>query len=540
LIVRLRHKGIGKRYFNGFITSTTPNFKLKNHDPMSATRYSLVLLVLFFTLGAGAQKIIYSEPGRDDTRRTTFEVIGKVGPNYLIYKNTRSHSYITAFDAAMKEVNNESQDYLPEDRLINLDFFPYTDHAFVIYEYQKKNVVYCEAVKVDATGKKIGEVVSLDTAHISSTTNNKIYSVITSEDKGRLMVFKINSRNKSRYMLSTVLFDRDLKELSRSEHVIAMEERNDNLGEFQVDNEGNLVFARFTRLNNDNISQASIMFKTPGADSLVVTELVLDKLFLDEIKIKVDNANKRYFLTSFYYTKKRGNIEGFYFYTWDVATRKSVSQSAVALGDEIRREARGDASPKMAFNDYFIRNIIVRKDGGFIIGSESYYTTSRLNNWNRWDYLYGSPYYGGYGYYSYGGNNNWYNRNRYSSNQAVRYHADNITVLSFDPTGKLEWSSVIHKEQFNDDSDDGISYQLMNTGGALHFLFNQDEKRVQLLNDYYLTPDGAMTRNPTLKNLDRNYDFLPRYGKQVSARTFIVPCYYRNYICFAKVDYTNP
>ncbi|RYY85744.1 MAG: hypothetical protein EOO15_16255 [Chitinophagaceae bacterium] len=508
---------------------------------MRVFRSCFLLFSLLCTLSVGAQKIIYTEPARDDNRRTTFEVIGKVGPNYLVYKNNRGRSYISAFDVNMKDVANEVQSYLPEDRLINVDFFPYSDHVYVVYEYQKKSVVYCEAVRVDGQGRKLGEPKLLDTAHINAITNNKIYSVISSEDKNKLMVFKINSRNKSRYRLSTLLLDSGLNELARSQHLIAMEERDDNLGQFQLDNEGDFVFTRFTRLNDDNVKQASLFFKAAGSDSLEVTEIKLDNIFLDEIKIKADNPNKRYFVTSFYYTKKRGNIEGFYFYVWDKATKKPILESATALGDELRREARGDASPKMAFNDYFIRNIIVKKDGGFIIGAESYYTTSRLNNWNRWDYLYGSPYsFGNYGYYNYSPYNSWYNRNRYGGNQAVRYHADNITVLSFDPAGKMQWSSVLHKTQFNDDSDEGISYQVMNTGGALHFLFNQDEKRVQLLNDYVLTPDGQMTRNPTLKNLDRNYDFLPRYGKQVSARTFIVPCYYRNYICFAKVDYTNP
>jgi hypothetical protein len=46
----------------------------------------------------------------------------------------------------------------------------------------------------------------------------------------------------------------------------------------------------------------------------------------------------------------------------------------------------------------------------------------------------------------------------------VRYHADNIVILSFDKNGNLQWNNVISKEQFDDDTDDLISYQLMNTG----------------------------------------------------------------------------
>ena len=79
----------------------------------------------------------------------------------------------------------------------------------------------------------------------------------------------------------------------------------------------------------------------------------------------------------------------------------------------------------------------------------------------------------------------------------------------------------------------------MNTGGQLHFLFNQMERRNNLLNDYSVTPEGKVNRNPTLKNLDKGYDFMPQYGKQVSARQMIIPCMYHNYICFAKIDYNQ-
>jgi hypothetical protein len=109
--------------------------------------------------------------------------------------------------------------------------------------------------------------------------------------------------------------------------------------------------------------------------------------------------------------------------------------------------------------------------------------------------------------------------------------------MSFNKDGKSEWTNVITKEQFNDQTDDLISYQIMNTGGQLHVLFNNMERRTQLLNDFSITPDGKINRSPTLKNLDKGYEFMPKYAKQVSLKQIIIPCVYRNYICFAKIDY---
>jgi hypothetical protein len=331
-------------------------------------------------------------------------------------------------------------------------------------------------VKIDGKGNKASEIISLDTSHIGFAASNKIYTSITSEDKSKVMVFKINSRNRSRYLITTVLFNNQLELQKRNTFVIPMDDfREDYLNEFNVDNDGDMVFTKYTRGANDAITRAQLFWKAALADSIVTVDIRLNKIFLDELHIKVDNVNKRYFLTSFYYKQKRGNIDGFYFYTWDKSSQKPSLESAITLGDELRNEARGDASSRSAFNDYFIRNIIVKRDGGFIIGSESYYTTSRYNNWNRWNYMYGMPM-SSFDYYSYSpAYSNWWLRNQYYNNQAVRHHADNITVLSFDNTGKLEWSNVIHKKQFDDESGAQVSYQIVNTA-ARYILFLMKKK----------------------------------------------------------------
>lgn len=502
--------------------------------------YKLIFFIgfLFFSIESFGQKIVYSEPDRDETRKIDFEVIGKVSGNFLIYKNSRNKNYIAVYDNDMQQLAKEEHNYIPNDRLINVDFFPYSDHAYMIYQYQRKNVVYCNAIKVDGMGKKISDIIQLDTTHIGFSASNKIYSAISSEDKSKLMIFKINSRNKSRFLITTLLFDNMLALKKRSSMAISMAEREDYLDEFALDNEGDFVFAKFNRNNNDNIENTFLIWKQAEADTLSITEINLGKILLDEPHLKVDNVNKRYFLTSFYNKQKRGNIEGFYFFVWDKETMKPAMENSVVLGEELRKEARGDANVKMAFNDYFIRNVIVKKDGGFIIGTEAYYTTSRGGNWNRWNYLY--PYSTTYDYFSYSPlYNSWYWRNRFNNNQAIRHHADNITILSFDKSGRLEWSNVIHKEQFDDEMGDYVSFQLINTGEQLHFVFNQEEKRQQLLNDYTITADGKINRNPTLKNLDKGFEFLPKFGKQVSARQVIIPCYFRNYVCFAKIDYSS-
>ena len=57
---------------------------------MTCSRWLVTVLAVVTGITATAQKIVYSESEKDDTRRLNFEVAGKVGGNFLIYKNIRN------------------------------------------------------------------------------------------------------------------------------------------------------------------------------------------------------------------------------------------------------------------------------------------------------------------------------------------------------------------------------------------------------------------------------------------------------------------
>ena len=504
----------------------------------SFCRLTFFLFLMGLLTSVNAQRIVISEYDKEDSRRMDFEIIGKMGNNYLIYKNIRNESFICLYDNEMKLIKKVKHEYLPDDKMINVDFFTYPDFIYAIYQYQRRNIVHCAAVKLNGMGEKVSDPVELDTTSLGGSGNNKIYTTLSSEDKKKIIIFKINSKNKEKFVITTKLYNADLELQKRTILPMAMDDRNDYLGEFAMDNEGNLVFSKFYRNSNESISKASIIIKRATEDSFIYYKLNLEKTYLDELRIKVDNTNQRYLLSAFYYSQRRGNIEGLYFLAMDKNSWKPVLEKSFVLDEDLRQEARGESNLKMAFNDYFIRNIFIKKNGGFVVDAEAFYTTSRSSAWNRWDYMYGSPFSYPYDYYSYSpyGSSYWWRRGG-SSNQAVRYHADNLTIFSFSNKGDLEWSNVIKKEQFDDESDDRISYNVINTGGQLHFLFNMQEKKSLLMNDFSLSPDGQVTHYPTLKGLDKGHEFMPKYGKQISAKQFIVPCFYRNYICFAKVEF---
>ncbi len=495
----------------------------------------LSLLLSTITYG---QQIAYTQPEPEDLRSLDFEIIGKLDNNFLIYKHIRNDYAVSIYDQDMKLKDRVTWDFLPL-RTLNTDFIWYPDFAYIVYQTQKRGVLYCMAAKFDGTGRILGDPIELDTTSLNFAADNKIYSTIFSEDRSKIMIYKVQKKN-DRFNFTTLLFNDKLQLQNKTRIETSYEERKDVFSDFLVDNQGNFVFTKSTKSSSrDYLEDAELLVKTPAADSFSRQRLTLHDMYLDEIKLKVDNVNHNYLVTSLYYPKKRANVDGLFTAVYSKDNDNFVSQNFLKFNDSLRSVAKDDGASRFALNNFFIKDIVLKKDGGFILTAEDYASQSRGSAFDRYNYLYGSPYYyNSYylyspSYYGYYGRSPWSFNNR----GQVRYYYDNILVMNFDNTGNLIWSNVIRKSQYDDNSDNYLSYNSLITGGELHFFFNQLERRNQMINDQSISPDGKVTRYPPLRNLDRGYEFMPRYAKQVSSYQLIVPCTYRNYICFAKIEF---
>jgi hypothetical protein len=500
--------------------------------------------ILFFLLpgmSLDAQKISYSEPSKDFVRNTNFEILGRIGSNIVVYTNVRSNHDLIVFDNEMKELSRTKIDNMP-DRLLSSEFLNLRDSAYMFYQYQQRNIVYCNYIKIDRNGQPQGEHNLVDTASLKSVTGNKIFNFAFSDDKKKIVIFKIKNFRDKRFAFTTHLFNNQMQNLKTSNFDFAMEERNDFLNQFYVDNDGYFIFGKAVRTGSgdgDNIAKFALCIKKPEDDTATVNWLIPDsKIFADDIKIKIDNFNKRYLMSSLYSEKKRNNIDGMYTMIWDRNKNQQTGSSITKFNDEQRNDAKGEATVKTAFNDFYLSHITVKKDGGFIVTLESIYQQNRGGNLNRWDNWGGLGGFNSWDYYSM--NNPWgFYGNNFGNNrmgQVTRFNADNIVVLSFDSASSMQWSNTLRKSQWEDDTDNFLSFSILNTGDAIHYIYNSQERSITLLSSQSVAPTGKVTRNPTFRGLDKGYEFMPKYGKQVGGRSMVMPCLFRQSLCFAKLD----
>lgn len=504
----------------------------------------LAFLSLLFTIlfqSGMAQKIIFSEHRNDESSDINFEVIGKQGNNILVYKNIRWKHVMGVYNEEMKLVSNERLKFMP-DKTFNVDFVTYPDHFFMIYQFQRGNVVHCMAVRLGNDGNPVSEPFQIDTSRIGAFADKRIYTVIPSEDRSRILVYKMLRRGDNLTLVPKVYNNRmELEDSSR--HVLSFNERRDVYSELSITNNGSLIFTRGRkRGNQDNIFQLKALIYENESDTLREEEIPLGEKFIDEVLIKIDNQNRTYILNSLFCNELRGNITGLFTAGLSWEKPDEVATAFNYFPDTLRRKMNNQGEYSAAFNNVYLRNVILKRDGGFIINLEDFYMRTTGNNFgrSRYDYLYNYPYSNYNDYYYY--NPSYYNYYRpfyYRNLSTTHYYYDNILALSINNKFSVDWNTLLVKKQGDVETDNFLSFSNIITGGEIHYLFMEAERRNQVVINYGLSGSGMLTRYGTLKGNSSGYSFMPRLSRQVSASQVVLPCMYRGYIAFALVDFSR-
>ncbi len=485
------------------------------------------------------QSIQYSKPVSEDNSQISFEILGKIGANILVYKNVRWKHMLAIYNSNMELVENSRMTFIP-DRTFNVDFVVYPSYFYIIYQYQRNSTIWCKAVKMSSAGRKLSEPVVLDTSRLGLLADKKIYTTTASENKNRILLYKLIRKN-DELTLVTKLYNPELVMLDSTRQQLHFDIRHDVYSDLYLANSGTYVFTKAYKNNwTNNIRGLQVISREPGSIAGKEVPVPLQGKFVDEVKLKIDNLNNNYILNSLYSKSETGNIEGLFSAIVGTDSSTRLQTAFNTFDDSLRVKFNAGGRLSEAFDNLFLRNTVVKRNGGFILAAEGFYSQASNNpgGYRRFDNLYNSPYSSEYSYYMNSPSYNGFYR-PYVNNftQTIRYFYDNILILSLDSSLQLKWNKIIYKKQADDEQDNFMSFTNLNDGGEIHFLFNDDKGKVVM--NQSIIPGGEVKRYPTLKSHEINLEFMPKLGRQVSATEVIMPFLYRGGISFAKIDFVN-
>ena len=506
---------------------------MKFYVPIIIFSFSILFCTISF-----AQTITYSEVEKADSRNMNFEILGNFSNNFLVYKNLNKRQDIIIYDNNMSIKESIKLDFI-SDRTYNIDFITYPDHFLMVWQYEKGNTIYCKAASMNGAGQLIGQVMDLDTTRQGVFANKTYYTFTWSEDKRKLLLYKIQTRNDIYYQ-ATKIYNENFVLLDSTRRILSYNDNREDFGDLQIDNEGTILFTKIKEnARQEYVNTLEINFKKLMIDQVITVDISLDKQLIQDPLIKIDNLNKNYIINSFSYKKNAGNVDGILTAIISRDSFKLTNKAINIFDDSLRSKLSGRPDWRTAYDNLNIRNIILKKDGGFIALTEEYYKQrrfgntfdDRFNGYNRYYNSFSDYYLYNRGYYGY------YRPFNDGNGRDVVYNYNDIINFSFNKDLKLQWNNVINKTTSDVETDNFLSFTNLNAGGEIYFLFLQKDNNRQILSNHALQPDGAIKRYATLRGREAGYNFMPRLARQTGARQMIVPCIVRNNIAFAKIDF---
>lgn len=498
----------------------------------------LLMAVCVCSMGAQAQQVVYAEIAKKDTRNMQFDIIGKMGDRILVYKHIGRKHLIDQYNIDMQWVESVPLDFIP-DKVLEVECIAYSNYFLLVYQFQKNNIVYCQAAKLNPAGNLVTDPVVLDTTAIGFFASNRIYSVAYSENKQKILVYKRNIKN-DQLALATKVFNSELTALDSTRQVVAYNNRKEQYSDISIANNGSFVYAKtIKRQARDAAGNLEVVAHSFGEDTLKTYPLATQDHLIDQVVMKIDNLHNRYVFSAFSYDEPRGNIDGIFTAVLDGNGVAPIRQVFNKLPDSLRNAIEGTASFKTAFDDLLGQQLLLKKNGGFVLVGEVFYSQTIVNNnvWNR-NYYNDLGYSNLNNYYLYNpgyfGYRPW---NDYGRQESTRYYYKDILTVYIDSSLQLQWNNLIHKNQSDTDNDNFLSFSLLNAGNQMHFFFLEKDRQRGVVSNYGLLPNGQFIKHPTLKSFDRGHEFMPRLSKQIAANQLVMPFVFDGRIGFARIDF---
>jgi hypothetical protein len=476
--------------------------------------FLLCCLLSCSTLQSVGQEVLFAPFEKYDYQTGEYAVVGKVGGWVYCYQNSREGALLTAYDDSMHKQAIVMLDFFPI-KIYSTKFYAYPDHINVLYQALEGNKVIQYAAQLDERGILKGKPIQIGVTKTSifGAMRTYYYNAI-SENKQHIVVYSVTNKGKE-IIYDIKWLDANMQLVGKSKATFKAEVDLD-YGDLNVGNDGTVYVMAYSPTGAHDYADNLWLLSLPaGATAFESVALPINDKYATSGYTKVDNANGKVYFGGFYADNRNGDKAGVIFSAYDMSSKAYQTVKLMPF-DQQMMQLTG-ARSKSSFNDFEVKQVIPKTDGGFVLVSEAIYISTRAN------------YTPGFGYYS-----SFYSP--YNTTMVKEYHFEDILAISYNKEGAYDWGAIIPKNQYSQD-DGGIfaSYSLLNSGGSLAFLFNDfntSHSRIQLAT---IDPNGKVISNTFSVQGNDDKDWLPSAGKQVASRTLIIPCLRKKQICFAKV-----
>jgi hypothetical protein len=471
-------------------------------------RYAFLILCLFGQLAA-AQTVMISDPLsiRNDYG---YELIGRLRDRILLFRDKYEEFEVQAFDAQMRMSWSKKLEDLEKRDLQILAVVPGRNDFSVIFKTKVRNRIQLRVHKYDPGANLIDSMMMKD--YGERFFSPPLLNYVRSDDRNCFVVYNRTEAS----TLEATCFHIDKMTVLWDE-VLALREEFDfvNVRGLVVGNQGE--FFIFSEMNNrkSRLNEHSMYLTEMGRSNRNQSATIsLPESYTRDVKFMYDNGQHRVVGAGLFGEKNRERIHGAFYVSYDPATSKQVLNYET-FDDQFlsilrRRDTDDDTK---GVTDASVQHLIPRMDGGLVLICERFHEIQRGATTGRGIW-------------------------RDGMNMIVDYYYDDLFLIAFQPDGKSDWKTVLHKKQYSQD-DDGIfsSYYLFQRPDRLSFLFNDEIRYENTCSEYVVSPMGEFDRNSVLNTVGQGMRLRFRDALQLNTEECLIPSEFRNKLRLVLLRY---
>lgn len=463
-----------------------------------------LLPLAFFCLASYAvcgQSAIVSDPIfiRSDYG---YEIIGRLRDRVLIFRDRYDDFMVQAFDNQMRLSWSKDLNDLDHRGTRILGVVPGRNDFSVVYQMRRRGHTLLRVHKYDPGANLIDSMLVKD--YGERLFNTPVLDFLRSDDRNCVVVY--NTAERDQIEATCILLDKmQMLWDTTATADDASDFFEDRRPEVALSNSGAFFWVSEKNNRRGKLDKHELDILQFDSQGLSRKRIPLGGYLTVDSKFVFDNQNNSLSAAGLWAEKGRERANGAFFLR--IAAGADSAQvlryepfdekfMSILRQKNVGEDARGIV-------DAELRQLLLRQDGGIILVAERYREVQR-----------GAA--AGRGFF------------RDGMRMIVDYYYDDVFVLAFQPDGKTQWKTALHKKQYSQD-DEGTfsSYFLMRNPDRMRFFFNDEIKYENTCSEYVLSAVGEFDRNSLLNTLNQNLRLRFRDAIQVNASECIIPSEFR-------------
>ena len=415
---------------------------------------------------------------------------------------------------------------------------------------KKRNYLFAQPLNIDnlRPNPNLTKIAEVPTRNIYQEGGFRSH---ISKDTSKILIYAmLPSKQRQPERFSLQVFDEDFNEMWTKEITLPFNDDKFSVEEYRVDNDGNVYLlgvvyedgSRSRRSGKPTYQYMLLTYRNNGKN-VEEYKVNLGEKFITDLTYRVARNGDLIF-SGFYSDKGTSSVKGTYFFRLNPTTKEISNKNLKAFDfrflteyltankvEKARKaDQKGDKKRGPELYQYALDELILRSDGGAVLIAEQFYVEQRFDNFDRF-----SPFNSRFGF----GNTRFRNRANNFRDQINYYNYNDIIVVNIKPTGEIEWTARIPKQQTT--TDDGgyfSSYAMSIVRDKFYFVFNDNPKnydpndksnklynyngRNSVISLASIDKNGQVDMQPIFANRQAGITTRPKICKQIGRNEMLI------------------